>query len=118
MAHRTTWLRSDFFGTGYSSLASLRDFPIDKLKVDKSFVDAILGSDNGSAIMNAILAMARELHLQVVAEGVETEQQLNYLRNHGCDMVQGFLLSRPLPADRMTELLATATSSTTRQAAP
>ncbi len=99
----------DDFGTGYSSLASLRDFPIDKLKVDKSFVDAITSSDAGSAIMNAILALARELGLPVVAEGVETEPQLQYLRKQGCDYIQGYFISRPLPAADMTRLLQQAT---------
>ncbi len=95
----------DDFGTGYSSLASLRDFPLDKLKVDKSFVDAIASSDAGSAIMNAILAMARELGLQVVAEGVESKEQREHLQEHGCEYIQGYLISRPLPASEMTRLL-------------
>lgn len=101
----------DDFGTGYSSLASLRDFPLDKLKVDKSFVDAIASSDAGSAIMNAILAMARELALHVVAEGVETEAQRTHLREHGCEYIQGYLISRPLPAAAMTQLLQQATDT-------
>lgn len=95
----------DDFGTGYSSLASLRDFPLDKLKVDKSFVDAIASSDAGSAIMNAILAMARELGLKVVAEGVETDLQRQHLQAHACEFIQGYLISRPLPAHDMTQLL-------------
>ena len=73
--------------------------------MDKSFIDAIVSSDAGSAIMNAILAMARELHLQVVAEGVETDDQRAYLQDHACDFVQGYLVSRPLPAADMTRLL-------------
>jgi len=91
----------DDFGTGYSSLGYLHRFPFNRLKIDRSFVQ-LLGRDEGShAIIEAILAMARSLHLQVTAEGVETAQQLAALQVQGCGTVQGYLLGRPMPADQV-----------------
>ncbi len=88
----------DDFGTGYSSLSYLRRFPFDVLKIDKSFVQA-LGKDAGAdAIVRMVLALGRSLNLDVIAEGVETEEQLAHLREQGCRQVQGFLLGRPAPA--------------------
>jgi diguanylate cyclase (GGDEF)-like protein/PAS domain S-box-containing protein len=98
----------DDFGTGYSSLAYLTQLPIDGLKVDRSFVDA-LGSDRRStAITTAIVRMAQALSVDVIAEGVETEGQLAALRELQCELAQGFLLHRPLPAQAISELLASA----------
>ena len=94
----------DDFGTGYSVLGRLRHFPLDKLKIDRSFVEEI-GSDGKAPLVAAIVRMAHELDLEVVAEGVETEEQLDYLRVHGCDSSQGFLFSRPVAAGDLERLL-------------
>jgi EAL domain-containing protein (putative c-di-GMP-specific phosphodiesterase class I) len=93
----------DDFGTGYSSLAYLRDFPIDVLKIDRSFVSR-LPDDPG--LVSVVLALARTIGVSCVAEGVETNAQLDALRQLGCERVQGFLLSRPLPADQVSAYLA------------
>jgi diguanylate cyclase (GGDEF)-like protein/PAS domain S-box-containing protein len=91
-------LSLDDFGTGYSSLAYLRQFPIDALKIDKSFVDHIESGPDGSAIVDAVIALAHRLGLAVVAEGVETAVQQDHLRQQRCDVLQGFGLARPMPA--------------------
>lgn len=98
-------LAIDDFGTGYSSLGSLRDFPLDRLKIDISFVRDIGKRQEAEKLAITIIAIARQLDLQVVAEGVETQEQADFLREHACDELQGFLFSRPLPADQFTELL-------------
>jgi diguanylate cyclase (GGDEF)-like protein len=96
----------DDFGTGYSSLSYLHRFPIDILKIDKSFIQSLqLGSDN-EALVKAIIAMAQCLNLRVIAEGVETEQQLQFLQKQGCDMVQGYYFSRPVSATKFESLIA------------
>jgi diguanylate cyclase (GGDEF)-like protein/PAS domain S-box-containing protein len=95
----------DDFGTGYSSLAYLRRFNIDKLKIDIAFVREITSNADDAAIVLAIIRMAHSLNLEVIAEGVETAEQLAYLKHHQCDQFQGYFFSRPLPAREMEAML-------------
>lgn len=97
-------LTLDDYGTGYSSLNSLKRFPIDALKIDRSFMREI-NDGTASPVIEAIMAMTASLKMSVVAEGVETREQLNYLKRLGCDYVQGFLVSRPLPANEILPLV-------------
>ncbi len=98
-------LSIDDFGTGYSSLSYLKRFPIDTLKIDRSFVKDLHCDADDAAICAAILAMSRQLGLNVVAEGVESEEQLEFLRRHGCNQIQGYLCSKPLSVDDFAAML-------------
>jgi diguanylate cyclase (GGDEF)-like protein len=98
-------LSIDDFGTGYSSMSYLKRFPIDQLKIDRSFVHDVPG--DGEAIATAIIAMAHSLGMTVVAEGVETVEQLEFLRRAGCDIMQGFYFARPMAVPELTEMLRT-----------
>jgi len=94
-------LAIDDFGTGFSSLSYLSRFPLNTLKIDRSFIMVLNGRPDGQAIVSTIVQLAQTLGLNVIAEGVETEEQLDFLRTKGCDQVQGFLLARPMPVEKM-----------------
>ena len=98
-------LSMDDFGTGYSSLSYLNQFPLDILKIDRSFVKDIAGNKGDGAIARAVIAMAHSMNLKVVAEGVETEEQFEFLKAHDCEVIQGYLISRPVPPQEFELLL-------------
>ncbi|HEX7634957.1 MAG TPA: EAL domain-containing protein, partial [Noviherbaspirillum sp.] len=98
-------LSVDDFGTGYSSLAYLQRFPVHALKIDQSFVRNIGRDKNATALVTAIIAMANSLHMKVLAEGVETSQQIAFLMSRGCPSAQGFYYSEAVPADVFVRLL-------------
>jgi EAL domain-containing protein (putative c-di-GMP-specific phosphodiesterase class I) len=95
----------DDFGTGYSSLSYLRRFPIDALKIDQSFVRQITTAPDETTIVTAVISMGRSLKLRVVAEGVETQEELAFLQAHQCDEAQGYFFSRPVPPEQFAKLL-------------
>jgi EAL domain-containing protein (putative c-di-GMP-specific phosphodiesterase class I) len=98
-------LAIDDFGTGYSSMSLMKQFPIDTIKIDRSFVRDLPDDCEDKAIAQAIISMGKALGMTVVAEGVETSEQEMFLRNHACDEMQGFLFSKPVPPEQMSHLL-------------
>jgi EAL domain-containing protein (putative c-di-GMP-specific phosphodiesterase class I) len=98
-------LSIDDFGTGYSSLSALQDFPIGTLKIDQSFVQDAANEPDRGAIVTTIISMGKTLKMDVVAEGVETEEQLEFLRRHGCTYAQGHLFGEPVDADSYLAML-------------
>jgi EAL domain-containing protein (putative c-di-GMP-specific phosphodiesterase class I) len=100
-------LSIDDFGTGYSSLSYLKRFPIDIIKIDRTFISDISDDVGGDSLVDAILAMAKSLGLSTIAEGVTSKEQINFLEERGCDYFQGFYFSQPVPADKFREWLRT-----------
>lgn len=101
-------LAIDDFGTGYSALSYLKDFPFDVLKIDRSFVDDVMRDEESAGLTRSIIMMAHSLGLEVIAEGIEDHDQLSFLRQHKCELGQGFGLGRPMPAELFSELIANA----------
>jgi EAL domain-containing protein (putative c-di-GMP-specific phosphodiesterase class I) len=95
----------DDFGTGYSSLGHLRKLPIRHLKIDRTFIRDIDTQEGDHPLITAIIALAHNLNLRVVAEGVETAEQFEFLHRHGCDRMQGWLTGRPMPAEQLSKEL-------------
>ena len=98
-------LAIDDFGTGYSSLSYLKKFPIDKLKIDKTFIDGIPTNEDDNVIAKTIISMAHNLGLQVVAEGVETKEQFEFLKENLCNEIQGYYFSKPVSIEKIEEYL-------------
>jgi EAL domain-containing protein (putative c-di-GMP-specific phosphodiesterase class I) len=107
----------DDFGTGYSSLSYLQSFPFDKIKIDQAFISNVEKSDQSAAIVRAVIGLGRGLHLPVVAEGVETADQLEFLLREDCNEVQGFLIGRPLPIEHYGEFVGRTSRSQSIRAA-
>jgi EAL domain-containing protein (putative c-di-GMP-specific phosphodiesterase class I) len=98
-------LSIDDFGTGYSSLSALRTFPVIRLKIDKSFINELSTSQSDRAVASAMIALGQKLNLRVIAEGVETDDQVSFLRENNCDEMQGYHFSKPVQASEIEELL-------------
>jgi diguanylate cyclase (GGDEF)-like protein len=109
-------LALDDFGTGYSSLSHLKRFPIDTLKIDRSFVSSSTVNSDDASIVCAMISMGKDMHMRVVAEGVETQEQLKFLQDRGCPFGQGYYFSQPLPGRECTQLLRRGISANDRQA--
>jgi EAL domain-containing protein (putative c-di-GMP-specific phosphodiesterase class I) len=104
----------DDFGTGYSSMTYLRELPVDVLKIDRTFVARATDHGYDSTVIEAVLAIARTLELSVVAEGIETGEQLDYVRSRGCDAAQGFLMARPMPVEDAERVIFATTAPDVR----
>jgi EAL domain-containing protein (putative c-di-GMP-specific phosphodiesterase class I) len=100
------YISMDDFGTGYSSLSYLKNLPIDKLKIDQSFIRNITNDSKNQTIVKTIISLAKGLSIQVLAEGVESEDELGFLKEHGIDSIQGFYYAKPLPLSHMEDFLA------------
>jgi EAL domain-containing protein (putative c-di-GMP-specific phosphodiesterase class I) len=100
----------DDFGTGYSSLAYLKKFPIDTLKIDQSFIRDLTIDSDDAAIVESVISMANSLHVGVIAEGVETKEQMDFLKHRGCNKAQGYYLSKPVPHEQIMEKLGASKS--------
>ena len=100
-----TWIAIDDFGTGYSSLSYLNKLPADLLKVDKSFIDQMNATDSTRQYVAAIISIGHIMNMDVIAEGVEEEEQMETLRNIGCDFIQGFIWGRPIPPEEAEKLV-------------
>ena len=98
-------LSMDDFGSGYSSLNLLKEIPVDVLKLDRGFFKEIMNNDRGKKIVNGVIRLAKSIGIKVVAEGVETPQQSDFLRQVGCDMAQGYLFAKPMPIRQFEALL-------------
>ncbi|MEA3159534.1 MAG: hypothetical protein QOD95_1082, partial [Gammaproteobacteria bacterium] len=103
----------DDFGTGYSSLATLQRFPLDTVKIDRSFIGDLVGPAEDSGLADAIISMGKSLSLTVIVQGVETKEQADFLRTHACDELQGFYFNRPLPANQFAQLMRAQTANIT-----
>mgnify|MGYP000970943852 CR=1 FL=1 len=102
---RNILLSIDDFGTGYSSLSYLKNFPVDRIKIDQSFVNQLTQQESDASIIKAIIAMGHSLQLTIVAEGIETLEQLEFLKRHHCDEAQGYYLGRPMDAEAFSNCL-------------
>ena len=96
----------DDFGTGYSSLNYLRQFPVNSLKIDQSFIRELGTKEDDLSIVKAIVLLGHSLNMKVVAEGVETKEQYTYLKDNGCDMIQGYYFYKPMPANEIENLIS------------
>jgi EAL domain-containing protein (putative c-di-GMP-specific phosphodiesterase class I) len=104
----------DDFGTGYASLTHLKQFPVDVIKIDRSFISDIETDAGDAAIVRAVLGLSQSLGIQVVAEGVETAAQASLLREHGCDLGQGYYFGHPIPAGKVAQLMSSLTHDASR----
>jgi EAL domain-containing protein (putative c-di-GMP-specific phosphodiesterase class I) len=97
-------LSIDDFGTGYSSLSALKNFPVTRLKIDKSFINDLASNESDRTVASAIILLGQKLNLRVIAEGVETKEQMQFLQDNNCDEMQGYLFSKPVSAAEFQEL--------------